>query len=140
MAGFWLLTILQFVLILLQLFNEAFLVQPLERGIHVVLALFIFTQVRRTPVETVFSFTVVIIGLVLLLIVFHPGFFRLFPDLWRSGTWSDTHKANFISGSLSCDACPASWNSKTYHCRHGWMYIFAERHSAPLLYITTKQK
>jgi len=46
LAGFWLLSILlQFPLILFQLFNEAILVQPLERGVHIVLAIFILTQV-----------------------------------------------------------------------------------------------
>lgn len=46
LAGFWLLSILlQFPLILFQLFNEAILIQPLERGVHVVLALLILTQV-----------------------------------------------------------------------------------------------
>ncbi|XP_061628825.1 transmembrane protein 17B isoform X3 [Phyllopteryx taeniolatus] len=45
LAGFWLLSILlQLPQILFQLFNEAILVQPLERGIHIVLALFILTQ------------------------------------------------------------------------------------------------
>ncbi|XP_041795635.1 transmembrane protein 17B [Chelmon rostratus] len=45
LAGFWLLTILlQFPLILFQLFNEAILIQPLERGVHIVLAIFILTQ------------------------------------------------------------------------------------------------
>lgn len=45
LAGFWLLSVLlQFPLILFQLFNEAILVQPLERGVHIVLALFILTQ------------------------------------------------------------------------------------------------
>ncbi|TNN00525.1 hypothetical protein fugu_011771 [Takifugu bimaculatus] len=45
LAGFWLLTILQLVIILFQLFYEAFIIQPLERGVHIVLALFILTQV-----------------------------------------------------------------------------------------------
>ncbi|KAM9855027.1 transmembrane protein 17B [Aulostomus maculatus] len=45
LAGFWLLSILlQFPLILFQLFNEAILIQPLERGVHIVLACFILTQ------------------------------------------------------------------------------------------------
>ncbi|XP_073328708.1 transmembrane protein 17B [Pagrus major] len=45
LAGFWLLSILlQFPLILFQLFNEAILIQPLERGVHIVLAMFILTQ------------------------------------------------------------------------------------------------
>ncbi|XP_034541628.1 transmembrane protein 17B [Notolabrus celidotus] len=45
LAGFWLLSILlQFPLILFQLFNEAILIQPLERGVHIVLALFILSQ------------------------------------------------------------------------------------------------
>ncbi|XP_037539355.1 transmembrane protein 17B [Nematolebias whitei] len=45
LAGFWLLSILlQFPLIFFQLFNEAILIQPLERGVHIVLALFILTQ------------------------------------------------------------------------------------------------
>ncbi|KAM6961182.1 transmembrane protein 17B [Aplochiton taeniatus] len=45
LAGFWLLSLLlQFPLILFQLFNEAILIQPLERGVHIVLALFIITQ------------------------------------------------------------------------------------------------
>ncbi|KAM3870348.1 transmembrane protein 17B [Diretmus argenteus] len=45
LAGFWLLTILlQFPLILFQLFNEAILIQPLERGVHIVLAMFILMQ------------------------------------------------------------------------------------------------
>ncbi|KAI3370793.1 hypothetical protein L3Q82_007327 [Scortum barcoo] len=45
LAGFWLLSILlQFPLILFQLFNEAILIQPLERGVHIVLAVFILTQ------------------------------------------------------------------------------------------------
>lgn len=46
LAGFWLLSILlQFPLILFQLFNEAILIQPLERGVHIVLALLILIQV-----------------------------------------------------------------------------------------------
>ncbi|KAF1387076.1 hypothetical protein PFLUV_G00101520 [Perca fluviatilis] len=45
LAGFWLLSILlQFPLILFLLFNEALLIQPLERGVHIVLATFILTQ------------------------------------------------------------------------------------------------
>ncbi|XP_029008280.1 transmembrane protein 17B [Betta splendens] len=45
LAGFWLLSILlQFPLILFLLFNEATLIQPLERGVHIVLATFILTQ------------------------------------------------------------------------------------------------
>ncbi|XP_019749532.1 transmembrane protein 17B [Hippocampus comes] len=45
LAGFWLLSILlQLPQILFQLCNEAILVQPLERAIHIVLALFILTQ------------------------------------------------------------------------------------------------
>ncbi|TNN59781.1 Transmembrane protein 17B [Liparis tanakae] len=45
LAGFWLLsTLLQFPLILFQLFNEAILIQPLERGVHIVLSMFILTQ------------------------------------------------------------------------------------------------
>ncbi|XP_029688379.1 transmembrane protein 17B-like [Takifugu rubripes] len=44
LAGFWLLTILQLAIILFQLFYEAFIIQPLERGVHIVLALFILTQ------------------------------------------------------------------------------------------------
>ncbi|MBN3311709.1 TM17B protein, partial [Atractosteus spatula] len=41
LAGFWLLSLLlQLPLILFQLFNEAILIQPLERGVHIVLALF----------------------------------------------------------------------------------------------------
>ncbi|KAF3689037.1 Transmembrane protein 17B [Channa argus] len=45
LAGFWMLSILlQFPLILFQLFNEAILIQPLERGVHIVLAIFILTQ------------------------------------------------------------------------------------------------
>ncbi|XP_059190968.1 transmembrane protein 17B isoform X1 [Centropristis striata] len=45
LAGFWLLSILlQLPLILFQLFNEAILIQPLERGVHIVLAIFILTQ------------------------------------------------------------------------------------------------
>ncbi|XP_053497452.1 transmembrane protein 17B isoform X2 [Ictalurus furcatus] len=45
LAGFWLLSLLlQFPLILFQLFNEAILIQPLERGVHIVLALFILTE------------------------------------------------------------------------------------------------
>lgn len=46
LAGFWLLSILlQFPLILFQLFNEAILIQPLERGVHIVLAAFLLIQV-----------------------------------------------------------------------------------------------
>ncbi|XP_030621198.1 transmembrane protein 17B [Chanos chanos] len=46
LAGFWLLSLLlQFPLILFQLFNEAILIQPLERGVHIVLALFILAQI-----------------------------------------------------------------------------------------------
>lgn len=46
LAGFWLLSILlQFPLILFQLFNETILIQPLERGVHMVLALMILIQV-----------------------------------------------------------------------------------------------
>ncbi|KAM7003323.1 transmembrane protein 17B [Tautogolabrus adspersus] len=45
LAGFWLLSILlQFPLILFLLFNEAILIQPLERAVHIVLALFILSQ------------------------------------------------------------------------------------------------
>ncbi|XP_027029356.1 transmembrane protein 17B isoform X2 [Tachysurus fulvidraco] len=45
LAGFWLLSLLlQFPLILFQLFNEAILIQPLERGVHIVLAVFILTE------------------------------------------------------------------------------------------------
>ncbi|XP_018598859.2 transmembrane protein 17B [Scleropages formosus] len=45
LAGFWLLSILlQFPLILFQLFNEAILIQPLERGVHIVLALFLLAE------------------------------------------------------------------------------------------------
>ncbi|KAF7702042.1 transmembrane protein 17B [Silurus meridionalis] len=45
LAGFWLLSLLlQFPLILFLLFNEAILIQPLERGVHIVLALFILTE------------------------------------------------------------------------------------------------
>ncbi|KAM6937508.1 transmembrane protein 17B [Xenentodon cancila] len=45
LAGFWLLSILlQFPLILFQLFNEAILIQPLERAVHIVLSIFILTQ------------------------------------------------------------------------------------------------
>ncbi|XP_054632668.1 transmembrane protein 17B [Dunckerocampus dactyliophorus] len=45
LAGFWLLSILlQLPQILFQLFNEGILIQPLERGVHIVLALFILTQ------------------------------------------------------------------------------------------------
>ncbi|KAM4734022.1 transmembrane protein 17B [Anableps anableps] len=45
LAGFWLLTVLlQFPLILFQLLNEAILIQPLERGVHIVLTIFILTQ------------------------------------------------------------------------------------------------
>uniref|UniRef100_A0A8C6UMM4 Transmembrane protein 17 n=1 Tax=Neogobius melanostomus TaxID=47308 RepID=A0A8C6UMM4_9GOBI len=45
LAGFWLLSILlQLPLILFQLFNEAILIQPLERGVHIVLSIFILTQ------------------------------------------------------------------------------------------------
>ncbi|XP_062858643.1 transmembrane protein 17B [Trichomycterus rosablanca] len=45
LAGFWLLSLLlQFPLILFQLFNESILIQPLERGVHIVLALFILTE------------------------------------------------------------------------------------------------
>uniref|UniRef100_A0A3B5L4Q6 Transmembrane protein 17 n=1 Tax=Xiphophorus couchianus TaxID=32473 RepID=A0A3B5L4Q6_9TELE len=46
LAGFWLLTtLLQLPLILFQLFNEAILIQPLERGVHIVLTVFILIQV-----------------------------------------------------------------------------------------------
>ncbi|XP_068459920.1 transmembrane protein 17B [Clinocottus analis] len=45
LAGFWLLSILlQFPLIMFQLFNEAILIQPLERGVHIVLSMFILSQ------------------------------------------------------------------------------------------------
>ncbi|KAM9807624.1 transmembrane protein 17B [Neosynchiropus ocellatus] len=45
LAGFWLLSILlQLPLILFQLFNESILVQPLERGVHIVLAVFLLSQ------------------------------------------------------------------------------------------------
>ncbi|XP_048829206.1 transmembrane protein 17B isoform X3 [Brienomyrus brachyistius] len=45
LAGFWLLTLLlQFPLTLFQLFNEAILIQPLERGVHIVLALFLLIE------------------------------------------------------------------------------------------------
>ncbi|CAL1595558.1 unnamed protein product [Knipowitschia caucasica] len=46
LAGFWLLSILlQLPLILFQLFNEAILIQPLERGVHIVQCIFLLTQV-----------------------------------------------------------------------------------------------
>ncbi|CAN9498775.1 unnamed protein product [Ophioblennius macclurei] len=46
LAGFWLLTILlQFPLILFLLFNEAIVILPLERSVHIILTLFIVTQV-----------------------------------------------------------------------------------------------
>ncbi|RVE72216.1 hypothetical protein OJAV_G00059710 [Oryzias javanicus] len=45
LAGFWLLSILlQFPLVLFQLFNEALLIQPLERAVHLVLGCFVLTQ------------------------------------------------------------------------------------------------
>ncbi|XP_024137156.1 transmembrane protein 17B [Oryzias melastigma] len=45
LAGFWLLSILlQFPLVLFQLFNEALLIQPLERAVHLVLCCFVLTQ------------------------------------------------------------------------------------------------
>ncbi|XP_034032914.1 transmembrane protein 17B-like isoform X1 [Thalassophryne amazonica] len=45
LAGFLLLSsLLQFPLILFQLFNEAILIQPLERGVHIVFTLFLLTQ------------------------------------------------------------------------------------------------
>ncbi|XP_076863441.1 transmembrane protein 17B [Brachyhypopomus gauderio] len=45
LAGFWLLSLLlQFPLILFQLFNEAILIQPLERGVHIILASFILVE------------------------------------------------------------------------------------------------
>ncbi|CAL8374230.1 unnamed protein product [Arctogadus glacialis] len=45
LAGFWLLSILlQFPLILFLLFNESIIIQPLERGVHIVLSLFLLTQ------------------------------------------------------------------------------------------------
>ncbi|XP_057692192.1 transmembrane protein 17B [Corythoichthys intestinalis] len=45
LAGFWLLSILlQLPQSLFQLFNEGILIQPLERGIHIVLVLFILWQ------------------------------------------------------------------------------------------------
>ncbi|KAJ8002957.1 hypothetical protein DPEC_G00164350 [Dallia pectoralis] len=45
LAGFWLLSLLlQFPLILFLLFNQAVLTQPLEIGVHIILALFILTQ------------------------------------------------------------------------------------------------
>ncbi|XP_029991563.1 transmembrane protein 17B [Sphaeramia orbicularis] len=45
LAGFWLLSILlQLPLILFQLFNEAILIQPLERAVHIVLGIFVLTQ------------------------------------------------------------------------------------------------
>ncbi|XP_017274388.1 transmembrane protein 17B [Kryptolebias marmoratus] len=45
LAGFWLLSVLlQFPLIFFQLFNEAILIQPLERGVHIVFAIFLLTQ------------------------------------------------------------------------------------------------
>ncbi|XP_072529820.1 transmembrane protein 17B [Salminus brasiliensis] len=45
LAGFWLLSLLlQFPLILFLLFNEAILIQPLERGVHIILALFILAE------------------------------------------------------------------------------------------------
>ncbi|XP_054893939.1 transmembrane protein 17B isoform X1 [Poeciliopsis prolifica] len=53
LAGFWLLTILlQLPLILFQLFNEAILVQPLERGVHIVLTVFILIQRCGTWLDT----------------------------------------------------------------------------------------
>ncbi|XP_029952528.1 transmembrane protein 17B [Salarias fasciatus] len=46
LAGFWLLTILlQFPLILFQLLNEAILILPLERSVHIIFTTFILTQV-----------------------------------------------------------------------------------------------
>ncbi|XP_028815118.1 transmembrane protein 17B [Denticeps clupeoides] len=45
LAGFWLLSLLlQFPLILFLLFNEAILIMPLERGVHIVLALFLLAE------------------------------------------------------------------------------------------------
>ncbi|KAI4874968.1 hypothetical protein NFI96_032976, partial [Prochilodus magdalenae] len=45
LAGFWLLSLLlQFPLTLFQLFNEAILIQPLERGVHIILALLILAE------------------------------------------------------------------------------------------------
>uniref|UniRef100_A0A3B1K9A1 Transmembrane protein 17 n=1 Tax=Astyanax mexicanus TaxID=7994 RepID=A0A3B1K9A1_ASTMX len=45
LAGFWLLSLLlQFPLTLFLLFNEAILIQPLERGVHIILALFILAE------------------------------------------------------------------------------------------------
>ncbi|XP_075995435.1 transmembrane protein 17B [Genypterus blacodes] len=45
LAGFWLLSILlQLPLILFQLFNETILIQPLERAVHIVMAMFLLTQ------------------------------------------------------------------------------------------------
>ncbi|MBN3292311.1 H3 protein, partial [Polypterus senegalus] len=46
LAGFWLLTLLlQLPLVLFLLFNEGILIQPLERSVHIVLALFLIFQI-----------------------------------------------------------------------------------------------
>lgn len=46
LAGFWLLSLLlQFPLTLFLLFNEAILILPLERGVHIILASFISAEV-----------------------------------------------------------------------------------------------
>lgn len=46
MAGFWLLTLLlQLPLTLLLLFNEAVIILPLERAVHIVLAIFVMFEV-----------------------------------------------------------------------------------------------
>uniref|UniRef100_A0A3P9JTI2 Transmembrane protein 17 n=1 Tax=Oryzias latipes TaxID=8090 RepID=A0A3P9JTI2_ORYLA len=86
LAGFWLLSILlQFPLVLFQLFNEALLIQPLERAVHVVLCCFVLTQVR-----------------------FCTFCCRLSRGLWRCGTWSDTQEASFICDSLTDDRSVSS--------------------------------
>ncbi|KFP39427.1 Transmembrane protein 17, partial [Chlamydotis macqueenii] len=46
LAGFWLLTLLlQLPMILFLLFNEGLKIQPLERGVHIIFALFLVFQV-----------------------------------------------------------------------------------------------
>lgn len=106
LAGFWLLTILQLVIIFFQLFYEAFIIQPLERGVHIVLAIFILTQVCHKilllHINTSDCYWVTLCNL------FLPGFFRPSLVSWLSGKWSDTHKVSFASDSWSSEASAAS--------------------------------
>lgn len=124
LAGFWLLSLLlQFPLILFQLFNESILVQPLERGVHIVLSLFILTEVigyllfsfvlslsvlKAIPslcflTETLLWYLLHNIVMIIMLsksIVWFLPLCRLSQDLWPFEKWSITQKAISTFSSL----------------------------------------